>query len=75
MILVAACPRSGTLYITKILGKMGFEVGHERLHKDGIVDYRLALGFDGPREHRRVFFHQVRHPLNTISSLVPLIAR
>ncbi len=75
MILIAACPRSGTLYIAEVLGKMGFDVGHERLHKDGIVDYRLAMGFERLEGSEDVLFHQVRHPLNTISSLVPLLAK
>lgn len=40
--LVAGHPRSGTRYISKLFGKFGFELGHERLEGDGICSWLHA---------------------------------
>ena len=73
MILVAAHRRSGTRYTAKFLRKLGFKVGDNRVRADGAVSWvhvgvgrykdRLVL----PNQFDRIF-HQVRHPLDVISS-------
>jgi hypothetical protein len=61
---IAACARSGTVYMTKVLKELGYEIGHEQYGEDGSVGYHLvAIRPDN-------CFHQVRHPLGQISSMV-----
>jgi len=62
-IFVAACARSGTLYITKVLRALGYNIGHEIFDTDGSVGYHLAV----IKPDRCL--HQVRHPLKQISSM------
>lgn len=62
-IYVAACARSGTMYMAEVLKALGYEIGHEMTEKDGSVGYHLAV--IKPKN----CFHQVRHPLNQISSM------
>ena len=65
-LIVLACPRSGTGYMTAVLNKLGVRVGHERLFADGTVDWRQT-----PRRLTRfeLILHQVRNPLRVIESL------
>lgn len=44
LILGLGHPRTGTGYTTKLLQSWGLDVGHEKLGKDGIVDWSLAAG-------------------------------
>ena len=62
-IFVAACARSGTMYMTKVLSRLGYKIGHEMSDADGSVGYHLAV--IKPKN----CFHQVRHPLKQISSM------
>jgi len=74
-LLVTGCGRSGTGYTSQLLQESGLVIGHERLEKDGCVSWPMAL--DGEYEvwgpsakglHFKHVFHQVRHPLDVISS-------
>lgn len=70
MFLITGCGRSGTKYTAAVLQSLGIDVGHEQPGKDGEVGwkglYRLLSG--QPHSYRKII-HQVRHPLDTISSL------
>lgn len=70
LVLVAAHPRSGTQYMTGILRQMGLRIGHEYVEKDGAVSWFHILH----KEERKFqhIFHQVRHPLDCISSSMEL---
>jgi hypothetical protein len=59
--------RSGTLYTAKILQSIGLDFGHEKDGKDGAIG---GIFFKGDRDLSSYgqIFHQVRHPLNVISS-------
>ena len=61
---VAACARSATLYTAKVLRSLGYDIGHEEWARDGSVGYHLAV--IKPNN----CFHQVRNPLDQISSMV-----
>jgi hypothetical protein len=59
---IVGCTRSATQYMSKVLHKIGLNVGHEYQGPDGSVGYHLAIiRPDG-------CLHQVRHPLKQISS-------
>src|ERR1700722_14128714 len=75
-LLITGCARSGTTYIAKALQESNLEIGHEKMLKDGVSSWYLATS--PKRTKRRVnpekyrfahTFHQVRHPLRTISSV------
>ncbi|MFI5343633.1 MAG: glycosyltransferase family 92 protein [Chlamydiales bacterium] len=75
-LLITGCARSGTTYISKVLSHSGLEIGHERLWKDGCASWPMAVNSDyspyGPPSKGIQFehiFHQVRDPLQTISSV------
>jgi len=78
MFLITGCGRSGTKYITEVLRQCGLDVGHETLGKDGVVSsiwavydsYYPSYHHQGPRPHFDTVLHQVRHPLDTIGSLM-----
>ncbi len=73
MILVAAHRRSGTRYTAKFLRKLGFKVGDNRVRADGAVSWvHVGVGQYKdrgvlPNQFDRIF-HQLRHPLDVISS-------
>lgn len=77
LVLITGCARSGTVYTAKILLENGLEVGHEIDGKAGIVSWLMATDTDkgfsdkpGANDyHFQHVFHQVRHPLQTISSV------
>lgn len=62
-IFVAACARAATVYMTKVLQSLGYDIGHEKEGVDGSVGYHLVV--IKPKN----CFHQVRHPLNQIASM------
>ena len=76
LLLITGCARSGTSDISKLLGETGLRVGHERVRRNGVCSWDLAVD---PEEGRwkikkgqykfAHIFHQVRHPLKTISSV------
>lgn len=64
MFLIAAHARSGTTYTFRFLRALGLDVGHEVIEPAGSVSWMHiaeASRFD-------TIFHQVRHPLATVSS-------
>jgi hypothetical protein len=63
-IYIAACARSGTVYITEVLKELGYKIGHEATDIDGSVGYHLAVVKPDN------CFHQVRHPLKQIASML-----
>lgn len=74
-VLVTGCGRSGTRYTTFILRRLGLDVPHELLGRDGIASWTMAVVTDvrpfGPPSGTCSFehvFHQVRHPLDVIRS-------
>jgi len=78
MLVIVACPRSGTRFISTLFKEHGLDVGHEAWGVDGTAWWQLAgddsfwRGFNFcPREpataHPAV--HQVREPLACIASM------
>lgn len=76
-ILIVGTPKSGTMYITTLLKHLGLDFGHEeQLGKDGQSNWMLAPGRgttppEGPSFKKfkdSIILHQIRHPLDTISS-------
>jgi hypothetical protein len=61
---IVACARSATMYMSKLLRELGYDVGHEEWGQDGSVGYHLMV--IKPEN----CFHQVRHPLKQISSML-----
>ena len=81
-LLITGCGRSGTKYTSALLANLGLDVPHEKMGKDGIVAWCLAVDCDdspwgGGR--RGITFkkilHQVRHPLKVIPSLTTFTPR
>lgn len=77
LILGVGHPRTGTGYTAKLLTSWGLDVGHERLGKNGIVAWQLAVS-TGPwpylngYEHSNydVLVYNVRNPMDSIPSIV-----
>lgn len=75
-------PRSGTLYIARIMKACCIDIAHEQTGLDGVSAYQYAVCddhptcFDGPPRTMNsrfdVIFHQIRHPLKTIASMLTL---
>jgi len=77
-IAIIGCGRSGTTYTSKLFKKAGYSLGHETLERHGISSWYAT-----PNTWRRCFgpaqkelrllniprVHQVRHPINAISSV------
>jgi hypothetical protein len=75
-VLVTGCGRSGTRYTTFVLRRLGLDVPHERLGRDGLASWTMAVDARerpfGPSSAAVRFdhvFHQVRHPLAVIRSV------
>lgn len=76
--LITGCARSGTHYIAKVLQLHGLDVVHEGDASFGIVAWPMTVDTDqspwrGPGANCYYFrhiFHQVRHPLKTIASVM-----
>ncbi len=75
-VLVTGCGRSGTRYTTFVLRRLGLDVPHERLGRDGIASWTMAVEaadrpFGPPSDEVRFghVFHQIRHPLAVIRSV------
>ncbi|MEL7422698.1 MAG: hypothetical protein AAFN81_06895, partial [Bacteroidota bacterium] len=77
-IMIIGCGRSGTTYTSKLFKSFGYEVGHERLGKNGISSWMLVSdqtqvpigpSFKDLRSLELPIVHQVRHPIKAISSL------
>jgi hypothetical protein len=75
-VLVTGCGRSGTRYTTFVLRRLGLDVPHERLGRDGIASWTMAVDaaerpYGPPSDAVRFehVFHQLRHPLAVIRSV------
>ena len=67
-LLILATPRSGTRYIVNVLAQAGVRIGHEVMGPSGTVDWK-QLWRVAQWDYDRIW-HQVRHPLQVISSMV-----
>jgi hypothetical protein len=75
-LLVTGCGRSGTKFTAVLLQRLGLDVRHERMGRDGIAAWTLAVPSArppwGPAVVPESFdhvYHQVRHPLAVIRSV------
>lgn len=77
MIAVTGCGRSGTKYFSVLMKSIGLDIGHEKLEKHGISSWCLVpdsnISVFGPSFSEIEYLdipivHQIRDPLNTISS-------
>ena len=84
-LLIVGSGRSGTLYTSKVLSKIGYPIGHERVAACGACSMyfvSVAGGWEVWAPTRKdsvlaekvpyrfeTIWHQVRHPLKTIDSL------
>jgi hypothetical protein len=78
-LLVTGCGRSGTRYLTFVLRRLGLDVRHEEIGRDGTASWCLAVNPDsapwGPAATAADFdnvFLQIRHPLSVIASCASL---
>jgi hypothetical protein len=68
---VIGCPRSGTRYTSEVFRQAGYDVRHERMGAAGTSNH-AALPLRIPDS--AVVVHQVRHPLDCITSMQTLNA-
>lgn len=74
-LLVIGCGRSGTTYISRVLQDSGLDAPHEWMGRDGLVCWYMAENWASYGEKApsnwtfKHTFHQVRDPLDTITSL------
>lgn len=76
-LLIIGCPRSGTKYAAAYFQKIGHDIGHERVGKDGVSSWMFAAtdntypwGVGKKTDYNfKMIVHQIRHPLQVISSL------
>jgi len=68
MLYIIGCPRSGTYYMTQYLKQMGIKIEHEKPGLDGSVSWILT-----PEKLDGIVLHQVRNPIDSISSLSGII--
>jgi hypothetical protein len=74
-LLVTGCGRSGTKFTAVLLQSLGLDVRHEKMGRDGIAAWTLAVpsarppwGPPAARDYFGEIYHQVRHPLAMIRS-------
>ncbi|MDE3056322.1 MAG: hypothetical protein KGI80_06540, partial [Verrucomicrobiota bacterium] len=74
-LLVVGCARSGTLYISTLLKNCGMHIRHERMGRDGMSTCDFAVlpkigrwNLRPEDYHFDHIFHQIRDPLQVISS-------
>jgi hypothetical protein len=83
--IIIACPRSGTTYISELFQLNNIDIKHECIGEDGISSWTLVGQDDespwGPsfkytmetfKDNQVEIYHQVRHPLDVISSMTTL---
>jgi len=81
-ILITACPRSATKYVSELYQARGIDLRHDRLGRDGVVSWCLGNGipsgelppWHGPihRFEPTTVMHLVRDPWACISSLTTI---
>jgi hypothetical protein len=64
--LITGFGASGTKYTATIFQKLGYDVGHEKDGKDGVVSWKHLT----KHENYGIILHQVRHPLKVLGSAV-----
>jgi len=71
-LLVIGCGRSGTAYMSKLMQSYGLRIGHEKVLKDGVSSWIYTIERDefAKKENYDLVIHQIRNPLNVISSWV-----
>lgn len=80
MLLVTGCGRSGTHYTSELLKRLGLDVPHERVGRNGAASWKHIVSgtfvYVGKRREVEIdsrgftrVLHQVRHPLKVISSM------
>jgi len=69
-------PRTGTGFTSSILNSWGLEVGHEKLERDGVVAWQLAVENgpwlympDFPNVESEILIYNVRDPRTSIPSI------
>jgi hypothetical protein len=69
-------PRTGTGFTSSILNSWGLEVGHEKLERDGVVAWQLAVEngpwpymADFPNVESEILIYNVRDPRTSIPSI------
>lgn len=67
-LVVIGCGRSGTGFSTRLFQELGLDIKHEEMGKDGTSSWPATLWNHLPQEFEHIF-HQVREPLNAISSI------
>lgn len=75
-LLITGCGRSGTGYVSQVFRQCGYEVLHEQIGAFGTSSREMTfestwVPWGAPRNNIKFehVFHQVRHPLDTISSM------
>lgn len=67
---IIGCGRSGTSFVSKFFSQNGIYIGHETLGRDGMASWMGAVHSKNELEKGyKLILHQVRNPLDTISSL------
>ena len=75
-LLITGSAKSGTMFIAELLKKSGHDINHEAYGKDGCASWAMAKNrYNAEKSIETLdsfthIFHQVRHPLSVISSLV-----
>jgi hypothetical protein len=80
-LLIIGCGRSGTKYISSLLRELGVDIGHEKYGVHGISHWYFTPGHHmtkapwgapgilfGDYDYKHIF-HQIRNPLDAISSI------
>ena len=73
-VLVIGCGRSGTTYTTTLLRECGYDIQHESFGEDGSVSWAMTvnqysyISLEQVTDSFEHIFHQVRNPLNVITS-------
>lgn len=82
-IIITGCGRSATQFTSKLFNELGVKLGHERLERNGIVSWTLAPdtytkvwgpSFNSIKHAKMPIVHQVRHPLDVISSTITVFS-
>lgn len=75
LVLITGCGRSGTKYMATLMQRSGLDLQHEEPGRNGSIAWPMAVdAFYSPwgecfKQHKfKHVFHQVRNPLDTISS-------
>ncbi len=73
-LLVVGCGHSATFYISEVFQKLGIDVRHELVGRDGAAGWNYTHLLQQGRTEAgmpasTIVFHQVRHPLKVISSV------